>query len=79
MSRDFLEGFAPVSTVLPVRKELPVWKELPVREHWGYIRPGAGSESPFRDRPVTGSHLFGSVVYLSCGSRSYCWDFGRGH
>ena len=29
-------------------------------EDWGYIRPGAGSESPFHDRPVTGSHLFGS-------------------
>ena len=28
----------------------------------GYIRPGAGSGSPFRDRPVTGSHLFGSAV-----------------
>ena len=56
MSRDCLQEFAPMSTALPVRKELPV------REDWGYIRPGAGSESPFHDRPVTGSHLFGSAV-----------------
>ena len=35
---------------------------------------------PFRDRPVTGSHLFGSaVVYLGGGSRTYYSDFGRGH
>ena len=50
-----------MSTALPVRKELPV------REDWGYIRPGAGSESPFRDRPVTGSHLFGSAVCCVLG------------
>ena len=56
MSWHFLQEFTPMSTALPVRKELPV------REDWGYIRPGAGSESPFHDRPVTGSHLFGSAV-----------------
>ena len=41
---------------------LPVRKELPVREDFGYIRPGAASESPFNVRPVTGSHLLGSAV-----------------
>ena len=41
---------------------LLVRKELPVREDCGYIRPGAASESPFHDLPVTGSHLFGSAV-----------------
>ena len=55
MPRDCLQEYAPMSTALPVRKELPV------QEDWGYIRPGAGSEPQFRDRPVNGSHLFGSA------------------
>ena len=54
--RDCLQEFAPMSPGLPVRKELPV------REDCGYIRLGAASESPFRDRPVTGSYLLGSAV-----------------
>ena len=41
---------------------LPVRKDLPVREDCGYIRPRSASMSPFRDRPVTGSHLLGSDV-----------------
>ena len=56
-----------MSTTLPIRNRLPAWKRLPVREDWDYIRPGAGSESPFRDRPVTGSHLFGSAVCCVLG------------
>ena len=66
MSRDFLQEFAPMSTALPVRKDLPVW------EDWGYIRPGAGSQSPFRDRPVIGSHLFGSAVCRVLGLWKPC-------
>ena len=61
MPRDCQQEFAPMSTALPVRKELPV------QEDWGYIRPGAGSVSPFRDRPVTGSHLFWSDVCCALG------------
>ena len=43
---------------------LQVRKDLPVREDCGYtcLRPGAASKSPFRYRPVTGSHLLGSAV-----------------
>ena len=58
MSQACLQEFALMFTALPV------WKDLPVRENWGYIRPGVGSESSFRVRPVTGSHLFGSAVWL---------------
>ena len=47
--------------------DLPVWEDLPredlpVREDCDYIKTGAVIESPFRDRPVTGSHLLGSAV-----------------
>ena len=34
MSRDFLQGFTPVSPALPVREESPVREELLVREDW---------------------------------------------
>ena len=70
MPRDCLQEFAPMSTALPV------WKGLPVREDWGYIRPGAGSEWSFRDRPVTGSHLFGSAVCCVLGLRKPHLLFG---
>ena len=35
---------------------------MPVREECGFVKTGAAIESPFHDRPVTGSHLVGSSV-----------------
>ena len=54
--RDGQLEFAPMSPGLPVREDFPV------REDCGYIRQGAASVLPFRDRPVTGSHLLRAAV-----------------